>query len=709
MHIRHTMWRIIRVLLLCIAVSALAFLTHRSVPLQSAALSPPMQFREAAPQGFGDRQNSGTWSMLWWKDKLYVGTVRSWYCWSQAALHRLAPLLIPYPPTGPDFDCAPDARDLPLQAEIWRYSPETDLWERVYQAPNDVEIPDSPGRYTTRDVGYRDMIVFEESDGTEALYVCGVTVNSVWSPLPPPRILRSTDGVTFVPIPQDPGTILGDLGQDQSTFRDFEIYNGRLYVINGKVQGHGSVLEAEDPASGNDSFRWVLSQDVRVFEMAPYNGYLYLGLADRLNGYAVVKTNATGTPPYALTPVVTNGGFLEPVHSPSVVSMHVFGDRLYVGTDQPAELIRINPDDSWDLLVGTPRETPEGWKYPFSGLDAGFEWPTTAHIWRMQAHAGALYIGTNDATSEWGQILPALDEPIGWQYGFDLYETTDGYYFRPVTVNGFGDKYQTGLRGFASTPYGLFVGTVSLWYGLRVWQGADFEPYIVYLPLVDDSSGGPAWPAQSTSGVPITRTSTLAISYPSPPGRLEAERTAGGVVLSWEPSPDAVRFRIFRSDPVSIPALDPDAWFSRPFAEIGTTDGFFYVDPTPVATKPYRYRVLAQNAMGLTSSPSSLARVPSLTPVATFASLNETLEGWRDTGSSETGIAAALQEAHENVLAGDLDGAAQRLEQLRQAIAQGLHPELTSWRSGDFGILLDKLVRRIRLAQVGLIGIGALD
>jgi hypothetical protein len=458
-------------------------------------------FSEAAPQGFDDRQNSGVWSMQWWRGKLYVGTVRSWFCWSQAWFSQLSPL-VPYPPVDPDFDCAPDPVDLPLQAEIWRYTPETETWERVYQSPNDVEIPGHPGEYTARDIGYRDMIVFEEADGTEALYVCGATINALWPPMPPPRILRSTDGTTFEPIPQDPGTVLGDLGQDQATFRDMEVFDGRFYVINGKIQGHGSVLEAEDPAGGNDNFQWITPQDMRVFEIAPFNGFLYLGLSDRINGYAVAKTDATGTPPYQFTPVVTDGGFLQPGPSISVVSMHVFKDRLYVGTDAPVELIRINPDDTWDLVVGDPRETPDGWKHPLSGMGSGFDWPSNKHLWRMQDHEGTLYLGTNDTALRWGKAMPWMADQLEPGYGFDLYRTEDGQSISPITLNGFGDKYQIGIRAFASTPHGLFVGTVSFWYGLRIWQGTVPEVYDLYLPLVLRSTEGMTASQRSDSPYP---------------------------------------------------------------------------------------------------------------------------------------------------------------------------------------------------------------
>ncbi|HEU4759245.1 MAG TPA: hypothetical protein VFT91_04605, partial [Dehalococcoidia bacterium] len=78
----------------------------------------------SASQGFGDRQNSVMWSMKWFKGKLYVGTNRSWLCWSYASFVTTVPFLsYLYPPRDPDTVCPADINDLPLRAEIWAWTP----------------------------------------------------------------------------------------------------------------------------------------------------------------------------------------------------------------------------------------------------------------------------------------------------------------------------------------------------------------------------------------------------------------------------------------------------------------------------------------------------------------------------------------------------------------------------------------------------------
>ena len=457
-------------------------------------------FATSTVQGFGDRQNQVAWSMKWWpaKETLYVGTNRSWMCWSFASIINTFALLASfYPPNDPDVQCTPDSRDLPLQAEIWAWHGPTDTWEMVFRSPADVPIPNDPqGRFVARDIGFRTMNLFIEPDGTEALYVGATNAKPMYEDrdtpnleLPPPRIYRSTEGTagSFEPIPQDPGTVMGDL--PKSSFRSLVTYNDKLYVIHSTAQGNGKIYESANPKEGNDAWRQVSPDDpdLRSFELQPFNDYLYVGALDLVLGYAVLKTDATGEPPYEFIPVVEKAGYLRPSPSRAVVSMHVFNDKLYVGTDNPAEIIRINKDDDWDLIIGIPREAPEdqgGWKYPIGGLGEGFNFPLNDHIWRMQEHDGRLYIGTYDS-SVTQRTCQERDDVLRPFMGMDIYSTSDGLHFETITTDGFGDKnhfdpnvsdwpfnvFEIGARTFQSTPYGLFMGTANNYYGLNIYQG----------------------------------------------------------------------------------------------------------------------------------------------------------------------------------------------------------------------------------------------
>ena len=756
MKIRGIPKRTARLLVVVAAVIGLGLLMAQ--PILTAPGLPLLEknITQANVQGFGDRQNSWSWSMQWWNGKLYVGANRAEECWSQASLAYNLPDLFQYPPTDPDIECTDSPQDLLLQAEIWRWTPETETWERVFQSPNDVEIPGYPGKYVARDIGFRGMTLLTEADGTEALYVGGVTSRMYNKGIPPPRILRSTDGVTFEPIPQDPGTFLGDLetldGIDMNTFRAMAAYNGRLYITAGRIRGDGVLLEGENPAGGNDNFRLVGPPGLRVFDLLPYNGLLYVATYNPVEGYSVLKTDATGTPPYTFTPVVTDGGFAEPLYSRGALSMHIFKGRLYVGTDRPAEVIRINPDDSWDLIVGRPRETPDGMKDPLSGFGPGFDYSMNVHIWRMQGHEDWLYVGTCDQSTVWKEI-PFINDMLEPYMGFDLYTTPDGEHFTMITRTGFDHKLDYGVRTFASTPYGLFLGTANEYYGTRVFRGVHGEVYTIYLPLVQASGGSlvlspvevMARARQSSTGPSVIQAPSRSPGFVKPPERLEVEIEDGAVVLSWERPPRATRFRIYRSDFTSlrqalrqapgplaqgqrahggpqdaanrqlqIPNLDPDAWVPGPFVEIGTTDQFFFVDNTALTDERYyHYYVLAEDTQGCASQPSNSVRAPSLRPAATFDSLKNSIAEWAGRAKVKNQnaldrILLTLADARVSAREGDFSNTIRQLEQLHSMVAHNEPIILDPWRAEDLEVLLAKLARRVRLAQVGLISPQAL-
>src|SRR6188768_4035162 len=99
-------------------------------------------FELGAPRGFGDRNNSWAQSMVWWQDHLYVGTGRQGLCTSLYSVWQFVTLTygqefadtwMTYPPPDPDLSCAPEGVDLSIQAEIWRWTPGTNTWDRVFQ------------------------------------------------------------------------------------------------------------------------------------------------------------------------------------------------------------------------------------------------------------------------------------------------------------------------------------------------------------------------------------------------------------------------------------------------------------------------------------------------------------------------------------------------------------------------------------------------
>ena len=155
-----------------------------------------------------------------------------------------------------------------------------------------------------------------------------------------------------------------------------------------------------------------------------------------------------------------------------------------------AEIIRIAPDDSWELVVGDEREIKDKLVSPISGYSAGFGNPFTGYIWRMQEHDGWLYVSTFDTSIfllSFAQYNPLISDLIlnflEIEGGFDLWKTNDGINWINISRNGFNNEFNYGIRTFASTPIGLFAGTANPFKdknpltgepidgGLEVWLG----------------------------------------------------------------------------------------------------------------------------------------------------------------------------------------------------------------------------------------------
>jgi hypothetical protein len=255
---------------------------------------------------------------------------------------------------------------------------------------------------------------------------------------------------------------------------------------NPNVSGHSVIYESRDPALG----RWEPINDFGfgdlgnkgIFEMAALGDHLYAGTFN-LDGYQVWRTTAEGNS-LITGKIIERGAYRGPFNQcPEHVPVQ---GRSYVGSgiqggvdrEQPlaaAELIRIHPDGTWDLIVGEARDTPDGRKEPMSGYLAGFDNFFNGYFWRMCEHNGWLYLSSfgwsfalGYARREtWPRAFTNIVNKVGEQFilerqsGFDLYRSFDGDNWVPVTQNGMDNPYNIGLRTMASSPHGLFLGTAN--------------------------------------------------------------------------------------------------------------------------------------------------------------------------------------------------------------------------------------------------------
>jgi hypothetical protein len=442
-------------------------------------------FRLTCESGFGDGWNAYAHSMAWFEGRLYVGTTRA----PMAAIkvHSPAPDMKPWP-----VDCPPVPDMVDRRAEIWCYEPEADRWERVFKA---AYVPSRRGGQTARFLSFRGMTVFQApGDDKPCLYV------STWSPaltFESPDILRSEDGRTFEPVTRPPWDA------SVRTFRTLQVYQGRVHtsptgsnrggVIDNSVGSETTIYACDDLRSG----RWEPvceegfgdRRNVTVFEMCEFAGRLYAGTVNPFTGFELWRTeDPPHAPPYRWKRVLSGGAGRGPLNE-IAGSLTVFNGALYVGTGianggyhrafrlgpAPAELLRVWPDDSWELVMGQPRRTPQGLRNPLSGYSGGFDNFLNGYIWRMTVHDGWLYAGT----FSWAMLLPYIrsnaapvdvlamferwgQETLVRRYGgCELWRSPDGIRWQAVTRSGFGNKYNWGVRTLQSTPHGLFVGTAN--------------------------------------------------------------------------------------------------------------------------------------------------------------------------------------------------------------------------------------------------------
>lgn len=677
------------------------------------------EFVQAAPRGFGDMSNSWAQSMIWWNNALYVGTGREAVCTSRFALWNFVRLTVdevtadtylPYPPPDPDLSCATEGADLPIQAEIWRWTPDDEMWDRVYQSPLDLDNPGPgsgepapPGKKLPYEITFRGMVSHTESDGTDALYAFGVNSTLMWDStiLPPPRILRSTDGENFDPLPQTPGTFLGDLphNPDHSSFRSPVSFNGKLFVLSGPIFGQGSLIVSENPEEGDDAWSLASPPEVMFYEIHEFNGWLYLGTIDAFNGYSIVKTRAEGAPPYDFIPVIPAGAGLPETPSRSVVSMHVHNGQLYVGTATKTELIRINPDDTWDLVIGEPREVelPDGsdeMKYPIGSLDAGFGQSVNDHAWKMLSHNGSLYIGTYNV-STWFRDHPDHGDSLQHILGADLYRTEDGRHFSAITTDGFtdpldpfGGKFDYGFRTMVETPYGMFMGSANDFYGLAIFRAKHKDTV-----------------------------------KPEPPGHFQIETLTNNLpLLSWQASesPLIAKYQVWRAEVDNIrirEELNYLNWdftindgnliedtVAAPYEKVGETTGTDFIDSTILFSKKYLYYVVAETTQGEVSEQSNLATFPPYEPVLSFSSLLSKYDrlveiaarnngGVIDNAVQKAILRGKIVDARNLALLCQLESASELLEP-RLARTTFILPEST-----DLEILISRILRRMMLYE----------
>ena len=154
--------------------------------------------------------------------------------------------------------------------------------------------------------------------------------------------------------------------------------------------------------------------------------------------------------------------------------MEVYDGKLYVGTHDASSLMEcFGQFVNGNLLKRTPSEWKDQWNY-LKALMKALETVDPNGNGNPNALAQTIkfsynFVFKNITVRNIASAIKLLNYLRTAKRGFDLYVTEDGVNFETITIDGFGDPYNHGLRVFATTDQGLCLGTANPFYGTQIW------------------------------------------------------------------------------------------------------------------------------------------------------------------------------------------------------------------------------------------------
>jgi hypothetical protein len=259
----------------------------------------------------------------------------------------------------------------------------------------------------------------------------------------PARLMRSTDGATFV---------VTGAGMTIGNPRTLITFGTSLYLLgDNSANGRSAVWRSSDGQTFTavvlDGFGSANNLDIPG--SAIFQNQLFVGTRNKEGG-----TLGTGGEVWRSSDGVTftasaTGGFGDANNS-RVLCLAVLDNRLFAGTrndTEGAHLYASSDGVSWQKIVGAG---------VFPG--AGFGNATSTTFKRATVFGGALYVGIGDRVSS--STL--------------LWRSTDGVTWSPVSDGLLsGNAANTGIESLAVLGARLYVGTANASQGAEVWSTAD--------------------------------------------------------------------------------------------------------------------------------------------------------------------------------------------------------------------------------------------
>ncbi|MDZ4857789.1 MAG: hypothetical protein SGI88_02315 [Candidatus Hydrogenedentes bacterium] len=400
-------------------------------------------------------------------------------------LYELGLIGLPFPPLRP--------------GEVRRYRP--DISATTWQSVLDIrDFEQGPLFETT---GFRSLLVYKPKGGLKYLYAGSMSQD--------PSLWRTSTG--------EEGTWekIWSYG-DRGSIRAMAVHNGILYfgVLPGGEIGDGSPSQvwAHD---GTDTWQIIDNgfgdpANAGVWTIASFNGYLYVSVANVLEGFQVWKMEGAGQNAGPPVRVIRNGGTWR--GNFAAATSYVFKDHIYFGTQilgglnrtgdgsllRGADLMRLDVNDELEAVIGPGS---------ISGLGSGFGKPQNAYIWSMVEYKGQLYVGTWDQTSIVQYAIDEFPESLeqlltflstDWEVprlslvddafdnfatgtkrrptfisgqlgiGGDLYRSRDGVTWEALFSDGLGDPYNYGARNMLAVGDDLYIGMANIYEGFEIWK-----------------------------------------------------------------------------------------------------------------------------------------------------------------------------------------------------------------------------------------------
>jgi len=293
------------------------------------------------------------------------------------------------------------------------------------------------------------MAVFKrKADAAAALYASLLTLSGC-------ELLMTRDGENVESLPLIADGVLAHL---------MVAFNDSLFIATNDKQRGPVVYFSADPVAGE----WKQATEagfgdisnIAITSMAEFNGSLYVATLNPSSGFQLWYTSTVNDDP-VWRQVISQGAHRYTLN-PAVISMVVYEGALYLGTgpngangeegdndSAGAELIRVFPDNSWEIVVGSPRFSPVGLKVPMAAMGPGFDNRKNNAITAMAVHEGQLYASTSDT----GYInKPQMSS-------YRLWSTADGDEWLAVPISSTNSIKAMTVSAMISTPENLLLVT----------------------------------------------------------------------------------------------------------------------------------------------------------------------------------------------------------------------------------------------------------